>query len=125
MPVLILLAFVNLFSKYVSNRSLLQNLSTRIDGLSEAFNSFPFTIIPILLMLACVFGSWMLTGNTIIYEFTNFQIKLPQSFWWILDRQLILPFFIILALLVLFELLFYNTIIRFCSWLAGCCYDKK
>lgn len=33
-PVLVPLGFVSLFSKYVSNRTLLQSLSTRIDGLS-------------------------------------------------------------------------------------------
>lgn len=62
-PALIPLAFFNLLSKYISNRNLLQSTSSRIDGLSEAFNSFPITLLPLLLMIACVNGSWMLTGN--------------------------------------------------------------
>jgi hypothetical protein len=33
-PALIPLAFISLFSKYISNRTLLQQLSSRIDGLS-------------------------------------------------------------------------------------------
>lgn len=65
-PVLIPLAFVNLFSKYITNRSLLQSLSSRVSGLSEAFNGLPLTIIPIMLAIACLLGSWMLTANDMV-----------------------------------------------------------
>lgn len=34
-PALIPLAFLNLLSRYIANRSLLQTLSTRINGLGE------------------------------------------------------------------------------------------
>lgn len=124
-PVLVPLAFVNLFSKYVANRSLLQSVSSRIDGLSESFNAFPFTIMPIMLFMACLVGAWMLTANTYFYSFQYMKLTIPQLSWDILSRQLIVPFYIILALVILFEFVFYNTIIRFCSWLSESCYDKK
>jgi len=33
-PVLVPLGFLSLFSKYIANRSLMQNVSSRVDGLS-------------------------------------------------------------------------------------------
>lgn len=123
-PVMIPLAFINIFSKYVTNRSLLQSNSTRIEGLSEEFNSFPFTLMPVMLVIANLFGAWMLTGNPYLVEKTPMKLKINTNSA-LIDRQLQLPFFIILALLIVFEFVFYNVVIRFCSWLASSCYDKK
>ncbi len=36
-----------------------------------------------------------------------------------------LPYFLILAVLVFIEFFLANTIIRFCGFLASCCYDRK
>ena len=66
-PVLIPLGMINLLLKYIANRSLLQNNSSKIEGLSEQFNSFPHSLIPIMLVLSALVGEWMLTGNSFIY----------------------------------------------------------
>lgn len=123
-PAMIPLAFVNLFSKYISNRSLLQTNSSRIEGLSLSFNSFPISSLPVILMLGCIVGCWQLTANSYISSFTKMKIEVNTNLE-VLSRELILPFFLILALVVLFEFLFYNTIIRFCSWISRSCFDRK
>lgn len=53
------------------------------------------------------------------------KIDFGENNWWVFDRQLILPFFIILAIVILFYFAFYNTVVRFCAWLAASCYDQK
>ena len=42
-----------------------------------------------------------------------------------LDKQLYLPFYLILSLAVATEFFLYNTLIRCCSWLCNLCYEKK
>ena len=123
-PSLIPLAFINLFIKYVTNRSLIQNNSSRIIGLGEAFNYAPMILIPFTLLVAPLFSQWMLSGNDITSSNKTMQISLNTSFY-LFDRQLWFPFYIIIAAIAVFEFLLYNTLIRFCSWLASCCYDKK
>lgn len=131
-PVLLPLAFANLFSKYVTNRSLVQNNSSKIEGLSEKFNSFPLSLLPFLLIFASCFGSWMLTAIDSIYpnalQITidfGFNCESTNTICNIFNRQMYLPFFIFLAALVLFYFLFYNLVVRFCSFLASLCYEKK
>lgn len=75
-------------------------------------------MIPFLLVIASLVGAWMLTANSLIYNFQYMKITLGQLDWWILNRLLILPFFIILAIVVAGEFLFSNTIVRFCVWLS-------
>lgn len=75
-------------------------------------------MIPFLLVIANLVGAWMLTANSLIYNFQYMKITLGQLDWWILNRLLILPFFIILAIVVAGEFLFSNTIVRFCMWLS-------
>lgn len=124
-PTLIPLTFICLFSKYIFTRSLIQNNSSRIEGLTASLQSFTFALIPILLIVSALFGSWMLTANEYIYpDGINVRIYLGISFD-LLERQLYLPWFIIFALVMTAYFLFYNTIVRFCSWLGSLCYNKK
>lgn len=62
-PVLLPLAWLNLVSRYIINRSLIQYSSTRVDGLGVAFNELSHTLLPVLLISGCVNGCWMLTAN--------------------------------------------------------------
>jgi len=79
-PILILFASLNLFSKYFVSRSLLQGESSKIEGLSEAFNPLPLMFFPLLLILASVVGCWTLTANEVIFVFTDLKITIPISF---------------------------------------------
>jgi hypothetical protein len=74
-PVLIPLGFVNIFSRYVTNRSLLQNNSSRIEGLGEEFSSLTLGFFPMLLMASPLIGEWMLVANSNIYP-----NQLPMNF---------------------------------------------
>ena len=124
-PVLLPLGFVNLWSKYITNRSLLQNNSSKIEGLSEKFNSFPLSLLPIMLILSCLFGCWMLTAISSIYP-NNLSIAIfPTVTDEIFKRQFYIPFYIILAAVILFYFLFYNLVVRFCIWLSKLCDSKK
>ena len=67
----------------------------------------------------------MLTANDYIYP-DNFHAKIDFGLDFdILNRQLYLPWFLITALVIAAYFLFYNTIVRFCSWLGSLCYEKK
>ena len=67
----------------------------------------------------------MLTAIESIYpDALQVSITLDTGFN-LFERQLYLPFFIILAAVILFYFLFYNLVVRFCSWLASLCYEKK
>lgn len=74
-PALIPLGFINSFSRYVTNRSLLQNNSSRIEGLGEDFMSLSMGVLPFLLMFSPVVGEWMLVANSGIYPG-----QLPMAF---------------------------------------------
>jgi len=126
-PVLLPIGFVNLWSKYVTNRSLIQNNSSKIEGLSESFNVLPLSLVPIMLVCAAGVGSWMLTAIPDIYPDAlkvsiNLNLNCTSTFCTILTRQMYLPWYIILAAVVLFYFLFYNLVVRFCAYLASCCY---
>ena len=125
-PVLIPLGFVNLLVKYLSNRSLLQNNSSKIEGLSERFNLFPHTLIPIMLILGALFGNWMLTANDWIYpDHMTVSLNFSTTLGRVLNRSLYIPWLFILAVLVAFYFLFYNLVVRFCSWLVRVCSGKR
>ncbi len=74
-PILIPLAFLNHFSRYVTNRSLLQNNSSRIEGLGEDFMSLTLGLLPFVVIFSSVIGEWMLVANSSIYP-----DKLPMAF---------------------------------------------
>lgn len=126
-PVLIPLAFLNLLSRYVTNRALIQQSSTRVDGLGIIFNELPHTLLPILLFVTCLNGCWMLTANTQIYpNILPFNVKLWQiNNWSIMQRELYLPFYFFMALFVLAEYVFHHTIGRCYNCIKSSCFDKK
>jgi hypothetical protein len=101
-PVLIPLAFLNLLSRYVTNRSLIQQDSTRVDGLGIIFNELAHTLLPILLILSSLNGCWMLTANSQIYpNILPFNVKIwDVNNWMIMQRELYLPFYFFIALFV-------------------------
>ena len=80
-PILVPLAFINLFSKYITNRSLLQKNSSRIEGLSEGFNHFTFILLPLTIAMASIFGGWMLTANNYLVSVTPMAWYLHASNW--------------------------------------------
>jgi hypothetical protein len=45
--------------------------------------------------------------------------------WNVLRRELIFPFFFILAIVVLFYFIFFNIIVKFFRWASSCCYNRK
>lgn len=67
MPVLLPLAMFDLVSRYITNRSLLQHSSTRVDGLGITFSQLPHNLLPFLLVIAGVNAAWFLTANSSLY----------------------------------------------------------
>ena len=67
LPALLPLALVNIWSRYLTNRSLLQSYSSKVEGLGEYFNSFALILFPVTLILCPLLGEWMLASNTAIY----------------------------------------------------------
>ena len=119
-PILLPLGFINLLSKYLSNRYLLQNHSSRIEGLSEKFNSFPLGMIPILLIVSCIVGCWMITAIDTIYPDAlsiGFKFRVGMNVW---NRQIYLPYYFILAIIVLFSFLFYHLIVKLIQKIRSC-----
>ena len=74
-PALLPLAFVNIVSRYITNRSLIQGYSSKIDGLGEEFNSITLIVMPFMLIFFPLVGCWMLVSNNYIYP-----TGLPNSF---------------------------------------------
>lgn len=126
-PILLPLAWANLASRYITNRLLIQYFSTRVDGLGVAFNELPHTLLPVLIIAGCVNGCWMLTANSTIYpDAMQFSISLGDiNSWIVMQRQLYLPFFIIIALIIAGEYFFYHFIIRFCACICSKCSQQK
>ena len=77
-----------------------------------------------MLVFSCLVGSWMLTAIDTIYP-NALKMQLNISSITIIARQFYLPHFVILAGVIAFYFLFFNLIVRFCSWLASLCYEKK
>jgi hypothetical protein len=126
-PVLLPLAWGNLASRYITNRSLIQYSSTRVDGLGVAFNELSHTLLPVLLISGCVNACWMLTANSMVYPSSlPFNITIGDvNSWIIMQRELYLPFYLFMALLVFGEYVFYHFIIRLCASICEKCSEKK
>lgn len=69
LPVLVPLALINVVSRYITNRSLLQSYSTQVDGLGEDFSSLAFLLFPFILILFPLLGCWMIVSNSSIYPY--------------------------------------------------------
>lgn len=128
-PVLIPLAFLSLLSRYITSRSIIQTLSSKIEGLGVDFMTYPLTFLPVLIIFGSLTSCWMLTANSsLIPPVLNIQIPLnlpdtanfPQ-----LVRELYQPYFLAIAIVTFVWFFFENTIIRFFSWLSSLCFEKK
>jgi hypothetical protein len=62
-PAIIPLAWLNLASKYITNRKLIQSVSSKIEGLTQEFMEWTLTFIPIILIVCPLLAGWMLTAN--------------------------------------------------------------
>lgn len=131
LPVLIPLGFLNILSRYISNRSLLQSNSTKIDGLGEDFMEVSFTLLPIIIVICPIFGEWMLSANTSVYNVAlstqplRTQLPILSGIFPELTRQLYLPWFLILSIVAAGEFFLHKTLVKFCSCLCSLCYDRK
>ncbi len=129
MPVMMPLAFISLFSRYITSRSIIQTLSSKIEGLGVEFMSYPFTFFPIMIVTGSLFSCWMLTANESLRPpnlLINIPITLPEEInFQQFIREMYLPYFLIIALLTLIWFFFENTIVRFFSWLSSLCFEKK
>ena len=67
LPAILPAAMVNILSRYLVNRSLLQSHSSKIEGLGEEFNSLTLLLLPVILVCFPVIGEWMLISNSYIY----------------------------------------------------------
>lgn len=82
-PVLVPLAFINLLSKYITSRIVIQSHSSRISGLGEDFMAYPLTFLPFIVIFGAIFGCWMLTANESLippYVNINIPLDLPDDF---------------------------------------------
>lgn len=75
-PVLIPLAFASLLSRYITSRSIIQTLSTKIEGLGVDFMAYPTTFLPLLIIFGSVFSCWMLTANAALVP-PSLSIQIP------------------------------------------------
>ena len=85
--------------------------------------SLSLTFLPVVLIVCPIIGEWMLVANKEIYpNKLNMTFPLFTGYFTELDKELYLPFYIIISLVALAFFLFYNTLIRFCGWLCSLCY---
>jgi len=77
-PVIMPLAWLSLFSRYVTSRIIFQTISSKIEGLGEDFMAFPLTFMPVLLIFGSIFGCWMLTANDRLIP-PNLTIHIPLN----------------------------------------------
>jgi hypothetical protein len=75
-PAMIPLAFVSLLSRYITSRSIIQTLSSKIEGLGVDFMAYPMTFLPILIIFGSIFSCWMLTANSSLIP-PSLTIQIP------------------------------------------------
>lgn len=125
-PALVPMGFISIFSRYVVTRILIQNDSSRIEGMGEEFMSFSLILLAIVLIICPLIGCWMLVANAQIYpDKLSMTFPVFNGIITELDRELYLPFYIIMSLLIMAEFFLYNTFIRFISFCCSLCYEKK
>lgn len=76
LPVILPLAFLSLISRYITSRSMIQTMSSKIEGLGVDFMAYPFTFLPFLIIFGSLFSCWMLTGNEALRP-PNLNILIP------------------------------------------------
>lgn len=126
-PALVPLALINLVSRYIINRSLLQRNSTRINGLGLVFNQISYVFMTITLISSAVNAAWMLTASSYIYpSVLPFTLTLWNlNNWNVMTRQLYLPFYIGISLIALGEYVLIEFLIGFIASICRGCYEKK
>jgi len=121
-PVLLPLGLLNIASRYLSNRSLLQKNSVRVDGLGEQFSSLSSTILTIVLILFPLLAEWMLIANYKIFsDYSAIFGSISSSFgvFYELQMQLYLPYYIAISILAIVDYIVYSFFLKFCA--CGCC----
>lgn len=78
-----------------------------------------------MLILSSLIGVYMLTGNENIYPSALARIAIKRGGLAVFKRQLYIPFFFILAVIILFSFVFYNFVIRFFIWIFSLCCKKN
>ena len=73
---MVVLGAINIISRYVSNKYLILRYSRRIEGLTEDFSNLSVGILPIGMVISCLFGIWMFTANSYVYN-TAMKIEIP------------------------------------------------
>lgn len=123
---MVLLGSVNIISRYITNKYLILRYSRRIEGLTEDFSNLSIGIFPIAMVISCLVGIWMFTASSYIYS-TAMSVEIPflnqyQNVFSMFPRVFYISYTLVLAVIILLYILFYNTIVRFFSWLGSCCY---
>jgi hypothetical protein len=129
LPVMIILGALNIISRYISNKYLILRYSKRIEGLTEDFSALSVGIIPFSILLSCLFGMWMFTASSYIYN-TAMNVHIPfldqySNVFELFPRLFYISYTLVLAAIILLYILLYNTIVRFFSWLGSLCYETK
>lgn len=124
-PILLALALLNLLSRYIANRSLLQHNSVRVEGLGEEFSSLSSLLLTIILIAFPLLNEWMLIANTKIASDAALMFGSISSAYgagiYELQMELYLPFYLAISLLAFLEYISFHCALRFCSCLCSCC----
>lgn len=129
LPVLVVLGAINIISRYISNKYLILRYSHRIEGLTEDFSSLSIGILPLGMLLSSLIGIWMFTANVYIYN-TAMNVRIPflsqyENSLSLLPRVFYISYTLVFAAIIVLYILFYNTVVRFFSWLGSLCYETK
>lgn len=129
LPVMVVLGAINIVSRYIANKYLILRYSKRIEGLTEDFSNLSIGILPIAMLISCLVAMWMFTASTYIYN-TAMSVKIPfldqyQNVFGMFPRVFYISYTLVLAVVILFYILFYNTVVRFFGWLGSLCYETK
>lgn len=124
-PALLPLGLLNILSRYITTRSLLQNNSVRVDGLGEEFSSLSSTVLTICLVICPLIGEWMLIANTKIASDAallagSFPTSLSGGIYE-LQMELYLPIYIGISVLAIAEYFIFNFASKCCGCLCSCC----
>lgn len=86
-------------------------------------------ILPFSVVFGCFVGIWMLTASLYIYP-DKLKAEIPGTnqlhgsspFF---SRIFYISFTFVVGALVVLYIFFYNTVVRFCSWIFSCCCEKS
>jgi hypothetical protein len=124
-PVLLPLGLLNVASRYLANRSLLQMNSVRVEGLGVEFTSLFSTLLTVALVVFPLIGEWMLVANSKIaadsvLAFGSIASGMGSGIYE-LQVELYLPFYIAISMLAITEYIAFHLVSNFCGCLCSCC----